>query len=1216
MCIGLSFVFFDGRNKFWWLDLLAPSTSLVVMATSSPEPDIEDLIAGSAGACKKEHLNDQGENVKNVLSAASLHDFGEREQQEVVDKLVAWYDTHRRKLPWRGDPPPYVSTATHTKQRGASSNKSSGNTLDRFCFVKKEPEEAVGTTPNASPDDQLKQEPRTVAPYETWVSEIMLQQTRVDTVVDYFLRWIDKFPTVEALADASEEDVNALWAGLGYYRRARMLHAGAKFVVAEFGGQLPSTVEQLSTIPGIGPYTAGAIASIAFGHQAPLVDGNVIRVVARLRAVAADPKNKQMINYSWKTAGELVQHSARPGALNQALMELGATTCTAQNPSCCACPVRMHCLAYEEERSKLRGGCGSDPSCTLCDHSRADEWDGQNHEATKYPLKPKKNEAKKEALAVAVITHQGVAPEEDENNGCSEKADESTAVDSTHWQFLMSKRPEGGLLAGQWEFVHVKTADSDKVPPFTMRKTVITSRLTELFGSTKSTLQRAERRDLGDLTHIFSHVKHHMGIEHMHFRQRSAPFAVAPESGMRWMNLNDMQQLGITTGVKKILQLVTKSTETTTVSSTTSTKPRRATTKQRQAKSSKPATSSPSQGEPQSGRRFRSAFGGGSGIMPAVVVNGDAALSLPTAPEAPAFGKTDSGDLVLQIYPMPGPEEPQDDENAGKELEPLSVIAPTTTTAASPPPRTESAQRVLQFRPLHADDIPQLRQLHEEWFPIRYNQAFYDGASRGVWTETGGPLFARVVVEVPQGQTAQPSYADIDNMPPRFLSARSLWPQRTEQIVGAVTASTLPLTKVDDADLIDPHDTVHTDIMYILTLGSRAAVRRRGIASALLRDCLEEASRQPCCGAVYLHVKSDNYRAIRFYEKNGFQNLRYLHDYYMINGVRHHAYLYIRYVNGARPPMGWLDYIARPFLAILSIASSGWRKLVDSSRTDEQNDDTLVACSADAAIENPFIVGAVNASASTTKSRGSAATATSVLVLRCRSSALQRRTSTSAARSIAMDFQDLLNEVENVMSGKDAGAKASSKVTSPEQYGGSCKSVTTSASYKEPEQRRSSSKSTGSKNAIDDLLDMMNDENEGASAAVHPRSVSGSSKSSAPSRADSSASREEFKSSGTKKCSQAFVGGADAKRGLNTAVQARTVCSNLRCNECDFTVVQFPGRLESATANDEGLGWFRSSNVYVTENGAAVPTTCSFARIHDGIRVSMQMVVDGNANSG
>ncbi|KAA0157596.1 hypothetical protein FNF29_00172 [Cafeteria roenbergensis] len=153
--------------------------------------------------------------------------------------------------------------------------------------------------------------------YATWVSEIMLQQTRVEAVIPHFLRWMERFPTAQSLADAPEEDAVALWAGLGYYRRARLLHKGARHVRDALGGQLPTTVEGLKEVPGIGDYTAGAVASIAFDKQAPIVDGNVIRVVARLAARPGAANDPDLKRYSWAVASALVPPApARPAADN------------------------------------------------------------------------------------------------------------------------------------------------------------------------------------------------------------------------------------------------------------------------------------------------------------------------------------------------------------------------------------------------------------------------------------------------------------------------------------------------------------------------------------------------------------------------------------------------------------------------------------------------------------------------------------------------------------------------------------------------------------------------------------------------------------------------------------------------------------------------------------------------------------------------------------
>jgi A/G-specific adenine glycosylase len=194
---------------------------------------------------------------------------------------------------------------------------------------------------------------RTRDPYAIWVSEIMLQQTRVATVIPYWERWMARFPTVGALAGAPLDDVLAVWAGLGYYSRARNLHAGARAACDRWGGALPRRAAELREVPGIGPYTAGAIASIAFGERAPLVDGNVARVLARVFAVAHDIKSSAGQKALWQRAGELMQalpEEAAPGDLNQGLMELGASLCAPASPRCLPCPLAALCEARRTGR--------------------------------------------------------------------------------------------------------------------------------------------------------------------------------------------------------------------------------------------------------------------------------------------------------------------------------------------------------------------------------------------------------------------------------------------------------------------------------------------------------------------------------------------------------------------------------------------------------------------------------------------------------------------------------------------------------------------------------------------------------------------------------------------------------------------------------------------------------------------------------------------------
>jgi A/G-specific adenine glycosylase len=185
---------------------------------------------------------------------------------------------------------------------------------------------------------------RTRDPYAVWISETMLQQTRVDTVIPYYERFLRDLPTLGHLAEAPQEQVLRLWSGLGYYRRARMLHAAAKQAAAAHEGAVPSEVDDLRKLAGIGAYTAGAVASIAFGRRAAVVDGNVARVLARLFAIEDDVKTARGAARVWRLAEELVPDGdGDPGDWNQALMELGATVCVPREPRCGECPVRDEC---------------------------------------------------------------------------------------------------------------------------------------------------------------------------------------------------------------------------------------------------------------------------------------------------------------------------------------------------------------------------------------------------------------------------------------------------------------------------------------------------------------------------------------------------------------------------------------------------------------------------------------------------------------------------------------------------------------------------------------------------------------------------------------------------------------------------------------------------------------------------------------------------------
>ena len=208
-------------------------------------------------------------------------------------------------------------------------------------------------------------------PYCIWVSEVMLQQTQVTTVIGFYERWLRRFPDVAALAGADTEDVLRAWEGLGYYSRARNLQRAAREVVARHGGRLPAFREALLALPGIGRYSAGAIASIAFGADEPAIDGNIERVLTRLFALGGDPKRAPLAGQLWALARALLP-PGRAGDFNQALMELGATLCTPRAPRCASCPIQRHCSALRADRVLDYPESAPRPAATL--ERRAVAW--------------------------------------------------------------------------------------------------------------------------------------------------------------------------------------------------------------------------------------------------------------------------------------------------------------------------------------------------------------------------------------------------------------------------------------------------------------------------------------------------------------------------------------------------------------------------------------------------------------------------------------------------------------------------------------------------------------------------------------------------------------------------------------------------------------------------------------------------------------------------
>lgn len=219
---------------------------------------------------------------------------------ELRHRLIEWFRHHRRTLPWRPEK------------------------LD-------------------TPRD----------PYAVWVSEVMLQQTQVAVVIDRFQKWIEVFPTVSDLAGADPEAVHRLWSGLGYYARARNLIRGASVIEERYNGLFPSERAELETIPGIGPYSAGAILSLAFGKKEPIVDGNIFRIFARTEGWDVSVGDSAATKRAWAIAARWADHDT-PGVINEALMELGALVCTPKKPECEGCPLREGCRSFREGKVSLR----------------------------------------------------------------------------------------------------------------------------------------------------------------------------------------------------------------------------------------------------------------------------------------------------------------------------------------------------------------------------------------------------------------------------------------------------------------------------------------------------------------------------------------------------------------------------------------------------------------------------------------------------------------------------------------------------------------------------------------------------------------------------------------------------------------------------------------------------------------------------------------------
>lgn len=456
----------------------------------SPKPQSYKALVKS-----KEIQTESVADIEDCLSGVT--DFRDEEASAISKCLIQWYNGNHRVLPWRSN------------QGGEEG------------------------------DEQSRA-------YAVWVSEVMLQQTRVATVVSYYNRWMDRWPNLHHLAQASQEEVNDIWAGLGYYRRARYLLEGAKNIVEKQGGVFPHTRENLKNIPGIGDYTAGAIASIAFKQAVPVVDGNVVRVLCRLKAISANPKLSTTIKRLWELAGQLVDPKA-PGDFNQALMELGATICTPTNPACSSCPVAEHCNALAIVRSyDSKNKHAMQSLSTVYNTVQAVTAPS----VIDYPMKVLKPMPREEFAAVCVVELS--SENESENFLC---------INSDRNSFLLVRRPQQGLLAGLWEFPSVLlsglnlSVDEQKV---TMDRYLEISLGIQ---TSQGTYKEILRKSVGQYIHVFSHIRLHMYIEWMVLHAPDGLHGMQEnedENGtvVKWVDKKAIHSMGLTSGVRKVYKML------------------------------------------------------------------------------------------------------------------------------------------------------------------------------------------------------------------------------------------------------------------------------------------------------------------------------------------------------------------------------------------------------------------------------------------------------------------------------------------------------------------------------------------------------------------------------------------------------------------------------------------------------------------------------------
>ncbi|XP_034035510.1 LOW QUALITY PROTEIN: adenine DNA glycosylase [Thalassophryne amazonica] len=439
---------------------------------------------------KKAQKGCPGNSPQDTTPVSTYHTFHDPDIASLRSRLLNWYDKEKRELPWR-------------------------------------------TVAMAEPDINIRT-------YAVWVSEIMLQQTQVATVKEFYNKWMKRWPTVQDLAAATLEDVNQMWAGLGYYSRGKRLHEGAQKVVLELNGQMPQTVDSLlKQLPGVGRYTAAAVGSIALGQVTGAVDGNVIRVLCRLRAIGADSTSPPVTDAMWHLANKLVDPE-RPGDFNQAMMELGARVCTPKGALCSQCPLQSHCHSYckvnvkQEKNSKKLLGKRDSVSSTLpdiedCMHSGAcplcptEPW---IHElgVQNFPRKPAKKPPRVERTLTCLVIR---SDQEGEN------------------EFLLTQRPSKGLLAGMWEFPSLQL---DVENSETKQKGALCAEICRMLGIC---LAESLFQYVGEVVHIFSHIRQTYVVYSVCLKGD----ADTQTRNTQWLSKPALQGAAVSTAVKKIVQL-------------------------------------------------------------------------------------------------------------------------------------------------------------------------------------------------------------------------------------------------------------------------------------------------------------------------------------------------------------------------------------------------------------------------------------------------------------------------------------------------------------------------------------------------------------------------------------------------------------------------------------------------------------------------------------